>query len=349
MKKAKKITIFVAIGMVVLGVGMAFVAMAAGGFDINKIIQTTTYTERVFDLPEDYSDISLQIRSQNLEILKSEDNVTHFICYEADDEIFTAEIKDDTLVVENKEKETKGLHFVLGGTIESARLYLPKEQYESLNIRVSSGGMKFSSAFTFEDVDIDLGSGAIDVSKITAEDINAHTNSGSLTLADVKAKSASFDTGSGAIKANNTDIDTMLDLHTSSGSITCDSVTCDNAKMKTGSGKIELVNTDCGTNLEIHTSSGSIILNDVVAQADFNAKTGSGKIELTSCDGANMDLHTGSGSIKGSLKTPKMFEAKSGSGSVDVPGDDSNGGKCLIKTGSGSIDITIIPQIETEQ
>ena len=61
-----------------------------------------------------------------------------------------------------------------------------------------------------------------------------------------------------------------------------------------------------------------------------------------------MNLQASSGSIKGTVKTVKMFNGTSGSGSVKVPDDDPNGGKCVLHTGSGSIKISIDGMEETE-
>ena len=54
-----------------------------------------------------------------------------------------------------------------------------------------------------------------------------------------------------------------------------------------------------------------------------------------------MELQAGSGSVKGTIKTGKIFEATAGSGTVSVPANDENGGKCVIHTGSGDIRIEI--------
>jgi DUF4097 and DUF4098 domain-containing protein YvlB len=51
-------------------------------------------------------------------------------------------------------------------------------------------------------------------------------------------------------------------------------------------------------------------------------------------------LKTTSGSVKGSLLTPKIFYTDTTSGSVDVP-RSTEGGLCEIQTTSGSIRITI--------
>lgn len=66
----------------------------------------------------------------------------------------------------------------------------------------------------------------------------------------------------------------------------------------------------------------------------------SGDIRLKSCDGQNLELKTSDGSVTGSLKTTKSFDAKASSGDVNLPAN-GNGGNCIIRTESGDIDISI--------
>ena len=320
MKKGVKIVIFVAIGMVVLGMGMAFVAMASGGFDMKKLASTKNYMLKTYDVADTFENINLDIDSESVKVVESYDDNTHFECYESSSDRYDVKVDGDTLKVKSIRKPGITEWFSFGVT-EPAKLYLPKEEYEDFTVK--------------------LGSGSIRLGNLQADDIVANTNSGSIKADQITAKSADLHSGSGSVKCSNCEIQTQLKAASNSGSITTEKITCSALDLKSGSGSINATNVECDTDFTADTSSGSVNMDNVVSKNTYKAKAGSGSVKINSCDGADMDLQSGSGSIKGTVKTPKMFNATSGSGSVKVPDDDANGGKLVAHTGSGSVNIEL--------
>ena len=317
MKKGVKIVIFVAIGMVVLGMGMSFVAMASGGFDMKKLASTKNYMLKTYDVTDAFENINLDIDSESVKVVESYDDNTHFECYESSTDRYDVKVDGDTLKVKSIRKPGITEWFSFGVT-EPAKLYLPKEDYEDFTAKLGSGSFEMETKLALEDVEIKVGSGSIRLGNLQADDIVANTNSGSIKADQITAKSAS-----------------------NSGSITAEEITCSSLNLKSGSGSINATNVECDTDFTADTSSGSVNMDNVVSKNTYKAKAGSGSVKINSCDGADMDLQSGSGSIKGTVKTPKMFNATSGSGSVKVPDDDANGGKLVAHTGSGSVNIEL--------
>jgi DUF4097 and DUF4098 domain-containing protein YvlB len=95
----------------------------------------------------------------------------------------------------------------------------------------------------------------------------------------------------------------------------------------------------CGE-LDLDVNTGDVTLTDTVASGNLRAETTTGDVTLTRADAATLHLKTTSGSVKGSLRTPKIFYTDTTSGSVDVP-RSTEGGICEIKTTSGDIRVTI--------
>ena len=340
MKKGVKIVIFVAIGMVVLGMGMAFVAMASGGFDMKKLASTKNYMLKTYDVADTFVNINLDIDSESVKVVESYDDNTHFECYESSSDRYDVKVDGDTLKVKSIRKPGITEWFSFGVT-EPAKLYLPKEEYEDFTAKLGSGSFEMETKLALEDVDIKVGSGSIRLGNLQADDIVANTNSGSIKADQITAKSADLHSGSGSVKCSNCEIQTQLKASSNSGSITAEEITCSALDLKSGSGSINATNVECDTDFTADTSSGSVNMDNVVSKNTYKAKAGSGSVKINSCDGADMDLQSGSGSIKGTVKSPKMFNATSGSGSVKVPDDDANGGKLVAHTGSGSVNIEL--------
>ncbi len=57
-------------------------------------------------------------------------------------------------------------------------------------------------------------------------------------------------------------------------------------------------------------------------------------------DAAEMNVETGTGAVKGSLRSERIFHVETDTGKTDVPKTVS-GGKCEIKTNTGNVQITI--------
>ena len=70
----------------------------------------------------------------------------------------------------------------------------------------------------------------------------------------------------------------------------------------------------------------------------MNITRSTGDVELDNCDGKSISIETNTGDIKGSLKTPKIFETKTSTGKIEVP-ESSEGGTCTLTTSTGNITI----------
>ena len=347
MKKAIKIIILVSVGLVVLGGGMAFVSFAGFGFKLDNIVRKIDYTEKTYDITDDYANIDLNIGSQSVQIVKSPDEDTHFVSYENEKESFNVSVENDTLKVEQLTDYSWKDMIMVYAEKKTCMLYLPKEEYEKAVYKVSSGDVNSDINLSFEDMNADVGSGSISLANLEVKkDMVAHSSSGAVRLEEINAESLDAKTGSGSIKVTNVNLSGVFHAHCSSGSISVNGMKCADAELKTGSGTISVIGMACSNNLDGHVTSGDIKLDDTTASGEFRLKAASGDIKLSSCDGGQMDLRCSSGDIRATLKTGKVFEASASSGDVDVPVDSTGNGTCVAHTGSGDIKITIEKKAE---
>ncbi|MCR5671727.1 MAG: DUF4097 domain-containing protein [Butyrivibrio sp.] len=302
MRLEKKITIFVAIALVVIGIGMMSLSLFAAGGNIMNLIKTVEYAEKTIDITDqNFTSIDIQIGAHDIQILKSDDKNTHFECHEASDDKYKIHVQGNTLVIENKASWNLKQNLLVSRPHVMEVLYLPGDTYQDFTCKVGSGDVYLQPEFTFDNVEVSVGSGEATLENFRAKDIKVHSGSGDIYLKDM--------------------VSAGVDIHIGSGDITVN-------------------NLDCESEFQAESMSGKIKLTDVVSDNRFYSSTGSGDIYLDGCDGHSMEFKTGSGDVQGTLLTAKKFDAKSGSGDIRIP-QDGGEGRCNIKTGSGDIDISI--------
>ena len=109
--------------------------------------------------------------------------------------------------------------------------------------------------------------------------------------------------------------------------------------VSTGAAVIEDLN--CGS-FYSDGNTGDIRLKNVVTRTDMNIERSTGDIRFESCDAlkGTITLKTSTGDVRGSLKTGKVFSARSSTGSVHVP-ESTGDCRCEVSTSTGSIHITV--------
>ena len=303
MRTEKKIAIIVSVVLVLFGAVMAASAFRSAASEVKNSYKDEDYQEKKIEIAEAFDDMEIKLLDRDLEILRSNDSKAYFECRESKKAKFEAYVSGGTLKIE-EELENDILNIdslFVSGINFDAKLYLPKDEYNNLVVSLGSGDLSIKEDFSFRDLEATVGSGDIQLSKIKPEEVKVKTGSGKIAIYNSKAKSV---------------------------------------QLKSGSGDISAEDLTCERTFAAEVSSGDVSLSDVTASQSFDVHTGSGDITLKSCDSMSMNFKTGSGSVTGSVKSAKSFDAKSSSGDVIVPAS-GNGGNCVIRTGSGDIDITV--------
>lgn len=196
------------------------------------------------------------------------------------------------------------------------------------NIEVSEGTLRIVSRSTSSFLDSIFNFGTLRGPRLTVylpkaeyDSLTVDTDTGKVTAAE----SFSFgevnikgDTGS--VKLSGVAVSGRLSVKCATGSITLEDVTAGSASVEANTGSVRLIRMNAAGELRVSTDTGSISFDSV----------GAGEIE------AEVDT----GSIKGTLTTKMSFEAESDTGSVKVPESDPEGGRCVLHTDTGSINIS---------
>lgn len=130
-----------------------------------------------------------------------------------------------------------------------------------------------------------------------------------------------------------------ISIEGTTGNITCNASAKNSIDIKNTTGDVTLNNVTTNT-LNIKITTGKIALNNVITSGKMSLKTTTGNIRFNGCDGAEIYATATTGSIKGTLLSPKIFLTSSRTGKVNVP-HTASGGICDLSTTTGKIDISI--------
>ena len=262
---------------------------------------TSKYEDNTYKIYEDFKNITIDVDTEDIIFLPSQDNnMCKVVFYEKSSKKHTSIVENENLVIkyENEEKWYQNL-FNFGKS--KITVYLPKNEYDNIAIKCSTGDIQIENEFEFKSINIDLTTGDISLDKIVASEINL-----SITTGDIE-----------------------LDNINCSGNITLDSTT----------GEAELNNVNC-KNLKSISTTGEITLDSVIATEKIHIERSTGDVEFDRMDAGEIFIETSTGDVEGSLLSDKIFIVDTSTGKKRVP-ETTSGGKCKITTSTGDIFINI--------
>ena len=338
MSKAVKNWLIAAAALILAGTVVFAIALALCGGDITKL-GTVDYVETTFEPSGDFENISVNVFTTDLKLLPSEDGKCRIECYEDEKVSHTAEVKDGALVIDTKDSR-RWLGFIsLSFKRPTMEIYLPKNEYEFLDIDTDTGAVCLPNNFTFESININGNTGSVVCYASAKKDMDFELDTGPILLCDVSAGDIRLQTDTGSIKLNGGTVAESIEVKTGTGFVNLENISCGSIHAEADTGLVSLENTSCG-DLYAETDTGYIKLENVVGSGKFELLSDTGHIDLNGCDAAELYIETDTGSVSGELLTNKIFFAESDTGHVSVP-KSMTGGRCEIKTDTGSIEMSV--------
>ena len=255
-------------------------------------------------------------------------------------------------IVRNKQRMERRLFFSGSGELT---LYLPKGQYQALDVTTASGDIEVRQDFatvhitgasgdvmlagTYPGkVTVQTASGDVALEGIFGGALEVQTASGSQNLKG-RFASGKLRSASGDMELSGTSFGENLAVETASGDVTLSNVLAQALRLRSASGDVRMERI-CAETLDAESRSGDLDLERVLSKSDFLCKTTSGDVSLKGCDGPRMGFTTVSGDISGSLLHGKQFSCRTVSGEMNLPGGAPQG-TCNISTVSGDADLEI--------
>ncbi len=278
MKKAIKC----AVVMIAAGVITVFCALILVKFDLSKL-NTHKFEKKTYVVSEDFESINIKSVTSVLCFAPSEDDKCRVIADEREKVSYTVEVVNGVLNigVENNEEWYDKLVFFSFGEEEKVTIYLPKNDYEKLYVKLTYGEIRIRDDFNFKAVDINTTSGEISLSGIKkTENINIKATSGDIDLKDIQTDELRVESRSGEIKLSDVTAEKDMSVKAASGDVDFNRCDSDNIYIKTTSGDVE-----CSLLSEklfsVNTKSGDVdVPVSTLTAGKCNIRTSSGDIEV---------------------------------------------------------------------
>ena len=211
-------------------------------------------------------------------------------------------VENESVEIISETKKISSLSLFSFGDLK-VKVYLTKDTLDSLNINYSTSDVTIYEGFTFNSVNIVGGTGDIGIVSLDANAMNIIVSTGTIAL----------------------------DKCNINGDLSC----------KVSTGTIAINDTKIIGNYNGNSSTGDTYLSNVLIEKDLKHKSGTGDFVFEKIDAENLEITVGTGDVKGTLLSSKIFSVKTFTGDVAVP-ETTIGGICKVTTSTGDVFIRIV-------
>lgn len=245
-----------------------------------------------------FTGVNINVGNMPVEFLPSEDGLygVKAAYYATDKENMLIEVKDNILKVEQK-SEMRFISFDLSFLSETNKeyviVYLPKQEYETINASTSNGMISMEGTGTVvENLILDTSNGPIRASDITAGTFTADTSNGTVNLNGIASENVRVKTSNAPVTVSDCVV-SVLEIRTSNGTVNLEgmdfdgserdiSVDTSNAAITAGFEKYR----ESDFRIKANTSNANVYVNDENLRAhDYTTKDGDGRLRLKTSNG----------------------------------------------------------------
>lgn len=256
MSKKTKIWLMAGVALVILGALLFAASMMAYNWDFTKL-STQNRETNTYEISENFSNISINTDTADVEFVLSGDGNCRVICDETEKEKHSVTVKDGTLVIdiidEREWKDYIGINF----DTSKITLYLPQKEYEAVSVKISTGDIYMDDLYA-SDINVSVSTGDVDITDAECKNLVSEGSTGEVYMEDVIAEEKlSIQRSTGDIKIISCDADELF-IKTSTGDVT-GSLKSDKVFItKVNTGDVDVPDTTAGGRCEIATSTGDI-------------------------------------------------------------------------------------------
>ena len=205
----------------------------------------------------------------------------------------------------------------------AVEVYLPSGNYEALNIKHSTGDVNVATGFTFSSLNVEGSTGNVEVKADVTNKTYIKQSTGDVSLSDNKTGELEINVSTGKINLSNVEV-------------------AGDAKLNGSTGKVN-INGLKSNNLNVKTSTGDIVIKNSLIAGAANIKASTGDIFLEDFDAAEVSIETLTGDVEATFLTIKNVDIDTDTGkkNVDKELDRDAGGKCVVKTDTGDIKLSL--------
>lgn len=317
MSRSKKIWLFAATALILLGIVLFTIAMTLNHWDFSKL-STVTYETNTTTISNKFCNIYIETETTDIIFALSNDDVCKVVCYEEENNIHSVTIQNDTLTIQSNKKWYD--YIGIGWEISKITVYLPATEYNSLFISENIGDIEIPNDFQFQNITILTSTGDIKNFASVLENLKIKTSTGDVYIKNISAKTMSISVSTGNVDIISATCEEDLEINVSTGKAKISDISCKNM-ISTG-------------------TTGDIALLNLIAEERISINRDTGDVKFDGCDANEIFIKTSTGDVFGSLLSEKLFVTESNTGKITVP-KNTIGGRCEVTTDTGDIKITI--------
>ena len=150
MNRKMKITLIVAAALCAVGLILFLIAFAMADFNIQKL-GNERYTVNRHDVTERFEDIVIKSDTSDVTFTLSKDNSCYVLLNENEKTPHTVSVEDGTLVIKEQD-DRKWYEYISIFSFgkKSITVCLPKAQYDSLSVDLSTGDVRSPAEVAFD-------------------------------------------------------------------------------------------------------------------------------------------------------------------------------------------------------
>lgn len=319
MRKSTIVWLLVGFALIVAGGALFLWGMEEADWNFSSL-DTDTYVTNSYEVREDFDRISINVDTTEIEFLPTDEDKCVVTCHEMKKVRHTVDLRDGTLIIGVEDSREWYEHIGIFFEKTTMTVYLPKKEYDALNIDTSTGDVTIPEGFTFGSLNIDADTSDVFCRASALNLAKIESDTGTLLLDGVMVVRAKLTTDTGDITLRSLSGEGILDVETDTGEISVRDVAC--------------------TELTAESDTGDVLLKNTVATGELAVTTSTGDVRLEKSDASGISVTTSTGDVTGSLLTEKVFITESSTGRVRVP-KTTFGGKCEITTSTGDVEIGI--------
>ena len=319
MRSRKNLWLITAASLILIGCILFVCVMSVLGWDFTKL-SGDEYETREYKINEIFNSIKVDVSTADIEFVFTDGAEGSVVCYEKKKIEYSVSQKEGILSIE--ENDTRKWYEMFEINIGSPKItvYLPDEEYSSLEIKGSTGDVIIPSGVSFESVRIDVTTASVRCSASVSGNLDIEASTSDIYLENAYFGDVEISVSTGDVYIKKAECEGDLSVNLSTGKTILEEVSL--------------------SNLISDASTGDMLLKNVIAKDKIRIERSTGDVKLEDSDASEIFIKTDTGDVRGTLLSEKVFFVDTDTGETDIP-NTSNGGKCEIITDTGDIKITI--------
>lgn len=320
--KPSLIILLIAVGLILLGGGVALGALYAASFDL-PLLSLTPLEEMSVTVTSPFSAIDMQTDIGNVRLSPSSDGSCRVSYTDVAAVNYEVDVVDNTLIVKRRDTRRWYEKIQFFTPPSTLTIYLPEADYATLTVNTNTGDAIVPADFAFDNVTFTSDTGDLTCTASIHGALTVTTDTGDVNIGQCTPSSLEIRTDTGDVALTKVAVAGPLSARTTTGDLSLN---------------------DCAAvTIATDTATGDQTLTNTIADDRINMKSNTGEVRLKRCDAYILEIKTNTGDVHGELLTMKNFQGATNTGHVSVPKttEDFNG-VCYAETDTGDISFSVV-------